>query len=383
MKYRRTWPLLLMAFMATPWSTAQQDETVLGKPSSIQPAAEPEMTTQVPAGARLREQPHRDSAVIEVFESPVELPVLDQQGQWVKVRYGHWLGWVRIGGGGSEETLAIPANPDIDRLDRALGLLGDDIEPASLGPFTLYSDVTDPLLLDQLSAVAESTVAAYRERFGLEPGSKTKEVVVLFAEEEDYRRFEATELRIAAADSQGHTTEGLSILYTSQQQKDAIRAVLIHELTHLLNRRVFRAEIPPWLEEGMAQDLAFCRVDKDGTLRLGTLSSVETNLAALLEDWKHPTHLDLPEFLSLDLETFIEPEGRPIRYTESAFLVRYFLDGGNDQLRAGFLRYLSRLATSELVESVSLFAELDAEPSTIESALYRFLVSQAKAHGVA
>lgn len=381
MTARGLWFLILVAATSAPFWAAQEEEIILGKPSSIRSLAEPENTAAVPAGTRLRERPHPDAAVIEILDSPVDLPVLDQKGSWLQVRFGAWLGWVRIGDGEIDERLEVPADPDLDRLDRALGLFGDTIPPASLGPYTLYTDVTDGPLLDSLSTLARGMVAAYRERFGLDPGPVTNEVVVLFAEEQDYRQFESTEPRIANSQSQGYTSEGLSILFTDRQHKDAIRAVLIHELTHLLNRRAFRSEIPPWLEEGMAQDLAFCRISQEGHVRLGTLSTVETHLTTLLEDWNDSTHLDVLELMSLDLETFMEPQGRPIRYTESAFLIRYFLDGGNNQLRARFLRYLSRLTTSEFVDSVSLFEELDTNPGTIESGFYRFLVSQARAHG--
>lgn len=374
------WLLILVAATSTPFWAAQEEEIILGKPSSIRPHAEPQETAAVPAGARLRERPHPDSAVIEILESSVELPVLAQKGSWLQVRFGAWLGWVRISGNEIDARLEVPADPDLDRLSRALGLLGDSTVPTSLGPFTLYTDVTDGPLLAYLSAVARGVLPAYRERFGLDPGPVTNEVVVLLAEEKDYRQFESTELRIAATESQGYTTEGLSILFTDRQSKDAIRAVLIHELTHLLNRRAFITEIPPWLEEGMAQDLAFCRVSHEGHIRLGTLSTVETHLAILLEDWNSSAHLDVIELLSLDPETFIELEGRPLRYSESAFLIRYLLDGRDAQLRAGFLRFLSQLTTSELSDSVSLFEELGSEPSTIESGFYRFLASQAKAY---
>jgi hypothetical protein len=376
------WFLLLATCMVTSWSAAQEEPTVLGKPSSIQTVAEPEKTVLVPAGARLRERPGSRAPVLETFTSVIELPVLDEEGSWIQVRFGAWLGWVRIRGEQPDDTVDPGPHPDQERLERALGLFDHAVDPGALGPYRLYTDVTDARLLTRLSAAASDVERAYRERYALDPGSSAGTIVVLYAQEEAYREFEAAETRIAAADSQGHTSEDLSILYTGGQPTDAILAVLIHELTHLLGRRVFTDAIPPWLDEGMAQDLAFSRLNRQGRIRLGTLSTVETDLDTLVKVWNSPAHPGLAGLTSLDWSEFIEPVGRPLRYAESAFLIRYLLDSGEEGLREGFLRYLAELAEAELSESVSLFVALEREPDKLERGFYRFLVSQVRAHGI-
>ena len=375
--------LLLTAIAHTSGAAQQEGEDViLGRPSGMRPITTPEETALIPAGARLRERPQRHAPVVERFDSAIELPVLDERGNWVQVRYGAWLGWVRVMGEEPDEALKPPGNPDLGRLKLALDLLGEEVEAGTLGPYTLYTDVADSRLLDRLSAVAAGVDQIYRERYGLDPGSLEGTVVVLFAEEEDYRQFEAAEHRIASADSHGYTSEGLSILYSGQQQMDAIVRVLVHELTHLLGRRVFEIQIPPWLDEGMAQDLAFSRINNGGSIRPGTLSTVESRLDALVRTWNSPTRTGLVELISLDWVAFVEPTLRPRRYAQSAFLIRYLLDSGDERLRSGFLKYLSNLESSELAESVSLFEMLNTEPDRIESGLYRFLVSQAKVHEI-
>ena len=376
--------VLLISVVTHTAAVAQEEEqdVILGRPSGIRSITEPAKTVLVPAGARLREKPNRYAPVSERLDTAIELPVLDEQGDWVQVRFGVWLGWVRTAGEGNEETLETPPTPDLERIALALDLLGKNVKADTLGPFTLYTDVANSQLLDRLSAVAAGVETAYRKRFNLEPGSLDNAVVVLFEEEDDYREFEAAEQRIAAADSQGFTSEGLSIFYTGTQQQEAIVAVMIHELAHLLGRRVFLSQIPPWLDEGIAQDLAFSRIDDSGRIRLGTLSSVETHLNALVETWNSPSRASLIELTSLDWQAFIEPTSRPERYAQSAFLIRYLLDSGDERLRSGFLQYLSNLKSSELPESVSLFEMLNTDPGRIESGLYKFLSSQAKAHGL-
>jgi len=270
--------------------SAQTEETVLGKPSAIQPSMDDQETVALEAGARLREQPRFDSPVLEILGVSLELPVLDHQGSWVKVRFGAWQGWVQRGGEGAAplQEISLPLGPDEERLLRARTLLGVDVEPRPLGPFTLYTDVEDENLLDWLSAVAQDVFRAYRERFGLDPGSVTREVLVVFAGEADYRRFEAAEDRIAKADSSGYTSEGLSVLFAGDHARTSLGSLFIHELTHLLNRRVFRAEVPPWLEEGMAEDLAYSRLTPKGQIRLGTLAEVQpTGPAARLTALTH------------------------------------------------------------------------------------------------
>lgn len=231
----------------------------------------------------------------------------------------------------------------------------------------------------------------------LRSGSRYRdEVVVLFAHEEDYRQFAAAEARIASVHSQGYASEGLAILYTGEHQPSETVSILIHELVHLLNRRVFPAENAPWLEEGLAEDLAFCRVRDDGRLAVGTLSGdlqdsdtlfptltgPTAHLAALYTSWSEPTRPSVAALTEIDQEPFINPETRAIHYAESAFLIRYLLDGGDSESREGFLRYLQRIAASDMPESVSLWQDLESDPGKVESGLYRFVRNQARANGI-
>lgn len=389
--------LLTLPFVASV-PAAQEDETMLGRPSPIQPSNRERQSLRVEAGSRLHQQPRSDSPVLEILGLSVDLPVLERQGPWVKVRFGNWQGWVRpeADGSGSDPELPFSITPDEERLARARALFANDVEPTSLGPYTAYTDVKDEGLLAWLGAVAEDVSPAYRQRFGLDPGAGAGEVVVLFAEETDYRKFEAAEARIARADSRGYTSEGLSVMFTGKHTRTSLVSVFIHELVHLLNRRVFRAEIPPWLEEGMAEDLAFNRVTPQGRIRLGTLTGVprqglgdshalsepRAHVAALVARWSTSTRPDLATLVTMDWEDFIQPDRRAIHYTESALLLRYFLDGEETDLRRAFLDYLSTMAQVELTATVSLWNTLDTGPQEIEEELHRFLLRQARAHGL-
>jgi len=332
------------------------------------------------------------------LDTSLELPVLDRQGSWVKVRFGSWQGWFSPSDSdpGLGEELPFSLDTDDERLLGAHSLLRGDVEPRPLGPFILYTDVVDNELLDWLSAVAWDVLRAYRERFDLDPASQTREVVVLYAEEADYRVFEAADSRIAMAHSRGYTNEGLSVLFSGSHSRQSLVSILIHEITHLLNRRVFRATTPPWLEEGMAEDLAFCQVTEEGLIRLGTLAGEMTeefenwfslsgpiaHLAALFASWSSPPPPDLETLVSMNWADFINPDVRELHYTQSAMLLRFLSDGGNKRLKTGYRRYLEAVAEAELASSPLLWESLGASPDQVGEGLYRFVQQQAAANGI-
>ena len=180
-------------------------------------------------------------------------------------------------------------------------------------------------------------------------------------------------------------------------------AVLVHELAHLLNRRVFEAPIPPWLEEGLANDLAFCRIDARGHTRLGSLGGRSAvieqpeydqggfirldrrvhltgpmaSLRAVQERWRTAEAPSVARLTDLVWSEFTDPMDRSLRYAASAFLVRYLLDSGGDsgdgELAAGFRSFLQSVAAGGPagVEQLAGYLErglgqrLDQEPDRV------------------
>lgn len=374
---------------------AAQDDVILGKPSTIRPRPQTGETVDLAAGARLRQAPSFTAPILEILGTALELPVVDRQGDWVRVRYGTWFAWIHP----ADAKVKGPAPsfvPDEERLRRARSLLGAAVTPQSLGPYTLYTDLEDPSLLDWLTAIAWDVLRAYEERFALDPGVPVDEVVIVFAHEADYRAFEAAEARIAGTDSRGYTTEGLSVLFVGALRRDDIASVFIHELTHLLNRRVFRSTLPPWLEEGLAEDLAFCQVTGRGILRLGTLagasprgiedtttvSGPKAQLAALLRSWDGGRQPDLAELMATDWSDFVQPHRRAIHYTASAMFLRYLSDGGDKELGRAFRSFLRDAAVAEAGPIGAPWGALGIEPGPASAGLYKFVLQQAGANGI-
>jgi hypothetical protein len=390
---------LSLSLLAADLSGASQDEEiVLGKPSPIRSASADDEIDTFAAGTRLRQAPSFDAPILEVLEVSVDLPVVDRRDEWLKVQFGTRLAWVHPTADRDLEGQRPPATfaPDDARLWRARAVLEEGIEPRALGPLTLYTDVDDPSLLDWLSSVAWGVLQAFDDRFMLDPGIPDQEIVILFAREADYRDFEAAEERLVDTDSRGYTSEGLSILFLGDQDRTGLASIFVHELTHLLSRRVFRTTLPPWLEEGLAEDLAFCVVTDRGTLRLGTLagrsprdiddatavSGAKAQLAALVAAWQGADRPELEALLAMPWEEFVEPSRRGLHYTTSAMFVRLLLDGDSAELAAAFRSFLADLAAADPGPWISPWEVLPLTPSTASEALVRFTVGQARANGI-
>jgi len=351
-----------------------EGEPALGKPSPIEIDKESQERLRIEAGARLR--------------------------------HAGWRAWVVPSGeeSSASSALKISYEPDEARLLRARALLAADSKAVSFGPFTLYTDVDDPQLLRHLASVADNLPIAYRSRYGIDPGADDTDTLVLLAKEEDYREFESSEPEIAGSHTTGYTTMGLCILYTGRRSVDDITQTLIHELTHLFNRRAVGIDIPTWLEEGMAQDLAFSKWDKDGRIEPGSLggsvrrevtdlgprskqttiqiSGPLASLNRLLLAWSDAVRPSLDVLVEMPQRDFIRSESRSLLYAESAFLIRYLLDGGQPTLTEGFESYLLAVTTSDDLAGQSPWSHLEKDPSKIETGLYRWLRSQAIANGL-
>lgn len=403
---RRVIAILLAGFSATgvaslhavyAASQEEQEEVLLGRPSTIRPAEAPLETIDLPAGTRLRSAPRRDAAVLEILEMALELPVLERRLDWIQVQLGAWRGWVEADPEGAwKRVTTAPVVPSADRIARARALLGDDIEAGQMGPFGLLTDVEDAEWLDRLDSLATDVVAVFEDRFGLDPAGSYPEIVVLFANEAPYRTYQQEEPGWAELHTQGYSRQGLAVLFVGGQRYLDLESILVHELAHLLNRRVFRADPPAWLDEGLAEDLAYCRIDRQGHLQLGSLggtrqdgtdgawllSGARAHLVLLLDQWDNPERLALWQLTDLDRATFLDPDGRSLLYAESAFLIRSLLDSGDTELRNRFLEYLEQATASEVPEAVSLWATLEIEADAWEPQLYLFLRSQAAAHAL-
>lgn len=406
--------LLLVLALAAPAAAAdppaeEPAPAVVGAPAAFGLSVEERLP--VPAGTRLHELPDARSPALAVLDAASELVVVERHGPWVRVRYGALLGWVegRRGPGGPAPELDPPSPASPRRLSEAeeevrrgvLAWVDEHLgaaaaagpEADSLGPWTLRTDVTDRRLLAFLDRLAAELPRAYRERYGLDPGSAEGEVVVLFARETDYRALSRRHASLVGIGEEGHAGRGVAVLFVGDRARDDVAALLVHELTHLLNGRTLGLRTPPWLEEGLADDLAFSRIDPEGRLAPGTLAggSRETGRVALPDGrteirlrWEggrgalrtliqHQERGELPSPESvahLSWQGLVDPARRAVTYAASTFFVRYLLAGED---AGAFRRYLRFLAAGGGDDPAELVAILGRDWSDLDRGFRRWL----------
>lgn len=355
-------------------------------------------------GVRLRAAPEPEASRLAVVDASVELPVVARRGDWVRVTYQGRSGWVRPTPEGrvraaEESALPVPEPVTVEpspadrrqrRRARAEALLGSD--PRTLGPYELLTDVEDAELLAGLERLTGALPEVFGRRYGLAPSPPgPDEAVLLFAQESSYLRFTEEDARqvaapdLAALGLAAHAGGGLAALYVGEQSWGQVAALLTHELTHLITNRDLGEELPPWLDEGLAEDLAYCRIEEDGTLVAGTLGGVASRserrirlapgvqrieqkqeitgaraalvrLARLADTGGVPS---LEALTRLSREEFVAPEGRDLRYPLSAFFVRFLLDRG--ETAGAFRGYLAGIAAGAPADSDGLVEHLGTD----------------------
>lgn len=374
------------------------------------------------AGSPLRERPHPRAPAVTTVDADSELPLIERSGGWARVRYGARKGWVVVDpsrSGGVAEARG-PGRADPALLARAVAHLSrSGAEPASgsLGPWRLRTDLDRRQredLLRFLGTVAAQVPGLYAERYGAgsapgpesgPPGSVGSETVVLFAREADYRAFARGDVALVGLDEGGFAGFGMVALYAEGRDRAELAALLVHELTHLTNARRLGPDSPPWLEEGLANDLGYSAVGPGGELDPGSLGGGETvrgeeryadaatesgrayaieirtrgaraAFERVLDALRRGRLLPLERLVALDWREITDPAVRDLAYAESAFFVRFLLDPGFEPERGrpeAFRRYLATLAAGGPAGPDALLAALDEGWASLEPAFHRWL----------
>ena len=231
---------------------------------------------------------------------------------------------------------------------------------ARLGPWRLITDAAMGELTG-LDAVADRLAAAYTARYGPAAAPGSGQVVVIYSSDERYRRFVESDGSPSFA-ARGHAGAGLAAFALGQTPLDS-RATVIHELTHLLSQGVFGDSIPAWLDEGLSEDLAWCRVDAEGRLLPDTFEAREIP-DAWIQSVRAGKSLPLAALLSPATRLFANPGTRRDATTTSAMLVRWCLA---DPARAAqFRAFLKSVAKSGPGDAAALAAALGTEAPEVQ-----------------
>ena len=245
----------------------------------------------------------------------------------------------------------------------------------ALAPFSLATDVRDERLLATVGAVAAALPADFEARFGLRAAAGG--TLVLFARGADFRAWLAAE---GGGDPavEGLARHGVAAFAVEDLRSDEVTALMVHELSHLLVRAAAGRQLPPWLDEGLVEELAISGRDARGHTVPGSLrvrstvrSTSATALpgraryertitgpgAALITLLRGPRP-PLAELLAMPPSTFTAASGRPERYAVAAFFVRYLLDGDGERWRQPFRAFLATVAAGGPADAAALEAAL-------------------------
>ena len=339
------------------------------------------------AGLELKANPGPDAATVHTFDQLARAGKIENRGDWYHVDHRGRVGWVLLEG--YDEEAETPYGeapepprpvaarpPDEERLASVRRYLRGRERVLTLGPYALYTDCKDDDLLSHLGAVAGQLEALYVERYARAPVGAAAETVVLFQSDIAYRLVQHGTERLAGLRSAGHNSEGIAVLYVGGRSRDDVIATMIHELAHFLNRRAVGPQLPPWLDEGLADDLAAMRVDAGGRIHPGQLGGELRQtaggrdagrwhaggaVAALLRlrDAARAGELpSLPDLIATEWEDFVRPPEAQLHYAAAAFWVRYLLEGDEGRHSAGFRAFLAAVANGAPPDAANLQASL-------------------------
>ena len=281
--------------------------------------------------------------------------------------------------------------PDPERLAAVGRLLGVSAPTGSLGPYPLYTDDADSELVWFLDRVAAGVEPAYRRRYGSPPLGAAAEVVALFRSEERYRAFQALDGQLHDLPAAGHAGYGLIALYSGARRRDEVAETLVHEIAHLLNRRSLGPALPPWIDEGIAVDLAASAIGPAGEIdpdRLGgAIERSETRIdyygaqaavrrlaGALAED----SLLPLPKLFALDWEAFVRTDRLELHYAAAGLFWRYLLDGEDGALAPRARAFLAAVAQGGPVDPYALQAGLGSTWADLEDGFAAWVTAHAE-----
>lgn len=402
----RDWPVvggLAIAF---------RDAYLPTPPAHVEPVPEPESEIEVivlpsvdvrqqrevwvQAGASLHAEPDQQSEVLVTTTSISNLSIIEQRGDWYRVWLPHsgarplrvWI-WLEDYQPPTQEilrradpVLPLPATPpDPERVSAARRLMLDGGVEVRCGRQPLYTDVPDDEIVGLCESLTMNLEALYRERYGLLPAGPAAEAVLYFREAADYREFRDLE-RIGFDTGLAHATpaRGYLALFKGERADGEVLATLVHELTHLLNRRFLGPALPPWLNEGIADDLAESRIDPDGVIhpdRLGgeTLRHdgrivILGGLAAAI-DLQEAIRVDnlptLRELVGMEERQFHRSDRVLLHYALSSFWIRYLASGFDPDVTRGFRQFLQDVAAGETLTVELLQRRLETDWDELES----------------
>ena len=317
------------------------------------------------AGTPILAEPELGAREVGRVEHLFPLSRLERRGDWFRVRYGTRLsgfhkGWVYL------PDYREPTADELEAPEPVLPLAPVAIaEEARLvavrhlsagavdgrcGPFALLTDVADPQVLALCERVGSRIEGAHRRRYGLDLVGEAAETIILFEREAAYRAFRDVLGRGIRGAAFASAARGFAAVPVGDRLPGAVEASLIHELTHLLNRRSLGPALPSWLDEGMARDLDTVGVEQPaaphGIPRRGQVESLE---------------------YLFDLDQTVFQMRAEDNYRAAGRWIGYLVAGPDPELAVGMRGFLRAVASGEPIRAELLLRHLGRDWPELES----------------
>lgn len=349
-------------------------------------------------GTQIFSEPRLGSEKTRLLHAITNLARLERRGDWFRVWYRGEEGWVHLPGYeenvpplGSEPEPVLPLppqQPDPQRLAKARELLGEGAYDVELAGYRFYTDVWDTELLERMGRVLGGLERTYAQRYGLELLGRPTGAVVLYRRQEDLEALQRLE-GLEGLPAAGHAAGGVVALTLARRPKHEVVSTLVHEVAHLMNRRAVGPALPPWLDEGLSDDLANLPIAGDGSLLAsgwsgrrvvhGSRVTYEGALASLrvsarqLRSGRAP---ELETLLRYDWRQFVVSRRSRLHYDLSAFFIRHLLD--EPTRTRGFRAFLRATAAGEPISPEALRRRLDRPWAQIQADFAAWLEGQAQ-----
>ena len=217
----------------------------------------------VQPGTSLYEKPDLRSPIASTMTAISNLSIITQRDDW----YWVWVprqgarplrAWVLLEDykapsrevlDAADPVLPLAATPpDAARIESARRLMQERSMELECGRQPLITDAPE----DEIVRICEQLIAnlesVYLERYGLQPVSPPAEAILLFRRGADYRTFrDLEEMPFDTGLAHASPAWGYLAIYRGDRTNDDVLATLVHESTHLLNRRSLGPALPPWL----------------------------------------------------------------------------------------------------------------------------------------
>lgn len=267
-------------------------------------------------------------------------------------------------------TVAVPpresVSPDEELVAAARDLMIDGGRERSCGPYTLYTDVADEGVLTNCELLTEDLDSTYLHRYGVTPLGRPAEAIFLFSTLGQYKGFvqQQTRMPIGYA-AHADAGRGYLALYTGEHSRQDIVETLIHELTHLINRRAVGGNLPPWLSEGLADGIGDTAT-VDGLKPIDGAKGAEAQARRLEMGYDTGLVPSVSRLLEKDSSNF-DSGTISYDYEQSAFLVRFLLT--DPELSPRFQTFLRALAGGSVFTPELFFEHLGLEPAELDRRL--------------